>query len=71
MLRFGCILVSCVLASTVAFAQDEPEHLAERDWQIPITLTEPIRKEAQTLTLYVSADQGRNWKKESDCQANR
>jgi hypothetical protein len=65
MLRFGCILVSCVLASTVAFAQDEPEHLAERDWQIPITLTEPIRKEAQTLTLYVSADQGRNWKKEA------
>ncbi|HMO35893.1 MAG TPA: hypothetical protein PKA06_07620, partial [Gemmatales bacterium] len=40
-------------------------YLSERDWQIPITLTEPIRREAQSLTLYVSSDLGRTWKKEA------
>lgn len=53
------------LSTVCLFAQDDAEHLAERDWQIPITLTEPIRKEAQSLTLFVSNDFGKNWKKEA------
>lgn len=65
MQRLGCILVVWCLSAVGLFAQDEPEHLAERDWQIPITLSEPIRKEAQSLTLFVSNDMGKNWKKEA------
>lgn len=65
MQRLGCILVAWLLLSAVSFAQDDAEYLAERDWQIPITLTEPIRKEAQLLTLFVSSDLGKTWKKEA------
>lgn len=68
MQRLGCILVTWLIWSTVGFAQDDAEHLSERDWQIPITLTEQIRKEAQSLTLYVSNDQGKSWKKETSAK---
>src|SRR5438034_3042011 len=65
MQRFVCILMLGLFFSGTSFAQDDAEHLAERDWQIPITLTEPIRKEAQLLTLFVSSDLGKTWKKEA------
>lgn len=65
MQRLGCILVAWLACSVFSFAQDDAEYLAERDWQIPITLTEPIRKEAQSLTLFVSSDLGKTWKKEA------
>jgi len=65
MQRLGCILVAWLAYSVLSYAQDDAEYLAERDWQIPITLTEPIRKEAQSLTLYVSSDLGKSWKKEA------
>src|SRR5438552_1250684 len=52
--------------STLSSQQpDDTEHLAERDWQIPITLAEPIRREATLLTLYISTDRGTTWKKEA------
>ncbi|HQR42024.1 MAG TPA: hypothetical protein PLX97_05055 [Gemmatales bacterium] len=63
--RLGCILVAWMFTAAFAWAQDEVEHLSERDWQIPITLSEPIRKEAQSLTLFVSNDLGKTWKKEA------
>lgn len=65
MQRLVCILFAGLFFTPISFAQDDTEHLSERDWQIPITLTEPIRKEAQSLTLYVSQDQGKSWKKEA------
>lgn len=68
MQRLGCILVTWLICSTSSFAQDDAEYLSERDWQIPITLSETIRKEAQSLTLYVSNDQGKSWKKETNAK---
>ncbi|MBL8822961.1 MAG: hypothetical protein JNJ77_10270 [Planctomycetia bacterium] len=65
MQRLVCILFAGLFVTSNVFAQDDIEHLSERDWQIPITLTEPIRKEAQSLTLFVSQDQGKTWKKEA------
>ncbi|MFT3878928.1 MAG: hypothetical protein QM703_04620 [Gemmatales bacterium] len=65
MQRLSCILVAWLACSVLSYAQDDAEYLAERDWQIPITLTEPIRREAQSLTLYVSSDLGKTWKKET------
>jgi hypothetical protein len=68
MQRLVCILATCfaVISSQVSAQQpDETEYLSERDWQIPITLSEPIRREATLLTLYVSTDQGKSWRKES------
>jgi hypothetical protein len=64
----ACILGAWWLCLVPAYAQDDAEHLAELEWQIPITLTEPIRKEAQSLTLYVSADQGKTWKKQTNAK---
>lgn len=65
MRRFACILGALFFGTVPALAQDDAEHLAEREWKIPITLTEPIRKEAQSLMLYVSADQGKTWRKQA------
>jgi len=61
----ACILGAWCFWTGLAFGQDDAEHLAEREWKIPITLTEPIRKEAQSLVLYVSSDQGKTWRKQA------
>jgi hypothetical protein len=63
--RLKSLLAAWLLTASVAVAQDDAEHLSERDWQIPITLSEPIRNTAQSLTLYVSSDLGKTWKKEA------
>ncbi len=65
MQRLSCILATWLACSVFSFAQDDAEHLAERDWQIPITVKESLRKEVQSLTLYVSSDLGKTWKKEA------
>lgn len=63
--RLRSLLAAWLLTASVVAAQDDAEHLSERDWQIPITLSEPIRNTAQSLTLYVSSDLGKTWKKEA------
>jgi hypothetical protein len=70
MLRWVGILALCWACTGWAAAQapDDIEYLAETDWQIPITLVDPIRKEATLLTLYVSTDLGKTWKKEANAK---
>lgn len=68
MLRHGCILSAWLGLVAICPAQDSNDsvdYVNEREWSIPVTLNEQIKRDAASLSLFVSADQGKTWKKET------
>src|SRR4051794_448350 len=45
-------------------------HVAERETKIPITLNEQMRRDVVTLSLFVSADEGKSWQREVTVPSN-